>query len=283
MSRLNFKFLVHIDRRWIFFALAASVIIPLLWPPNLPITPSPLTVKFYDTIEKLPSGSYVCMSFDYGPGTKAECQPMAIAALHHLFRRKCKVVCLALWPEGSMFARESLREAASHYEVKEGVDYVNLGYKNGGEVVLKGVGEDFRTIFSTDLAGHRLEDLPIMQKVHGWDSFNLVCEWSIGRPGLAEFVRIVVSQYERPLLTGTTAVTTPEAYPFLNSGQVISLLGGMRGAAEYEVMLGLSNGRATRGISAQSISHFFIAALIILANVIYFLERHYDKANRTRR
>ena len=246
MSRLNFKFLVHIDRRWIFLALAASVIIPLLWPPNLPITPSPLTVKFYDTIEKLPSGSYVCMSFDYGPGTKVECQPMAIAALHHLFRRKCKVVCLALWPEGSMFARESLREAASHYEVKEG-------------------------------------DLPIMQKVHGWDSFNLVCEWSIGRPGLAEFVRIVVSQYERPLLTGTTAVTTPEAYPFLNSGQVISLLGGMRGAAEYEVMLGLSNGRATRGISAQSISHFFIAALIILANVIYFLERHYDKANRTRR
>ena len=88
MSRLNFKFLVHIDRRWIFLALAASVIIPLLWPPNLPITPSPLTVKFYDTIEKLPSGSYVCMSFDYGPGTKAECQPMAIAALHHLFRRK---------------------------------------------------------------------------------------------------------------------------------------------------------------------------------------------------
>ncbi len=271
--------LAHLDRRWIFLALALSVVIPLLWPPELPVEPSPLSKKFYNTVEQLPKGSYVCLSFDYGPGTKVECHPMAVAMLHHLFRRQCKVVCIALWPEGSLFAREALQQVAPQYKAQDGVDYVNLGYKNGGEVVLRAMGESFSSMFPADLAGRLTESLPIMQEVKGWESFALVCDWSMGRPGLAEFVRVVVGQYHRPLLSGTTAVTTPEAYPFLNSGQVIGLLGGLRGASEYEVLIGLKGGQATRGIDAQSIAHFFVAFLIILANIIYFAERWADKNN----
>ena len=97
--------LAHLDRRWIFLALALSVVIPLLWPPELPVEPSPLSKKFYNTVEQLPEGSYVCLSFDYGPGTKVECHPIAVAMLHHLFRRPCKVVCISLWPAGSLFSR----------------------------------------------------------------------------------------------------------------------------------------------------------------------------------
>ena len=141
------------------------------------------------------------------------------------------------------------------------------------------MGEDIRAIYSHDLRGQALADLPLMERVRGWDSFALVCDWSMGRPGLAEFVRVVSGQYRRPLLAGTSAVTTPEAYPFLNAGQVESLLGGMRGASEYEVLLGLKDGQATRGIDAQSVAHFLVAGLIILANIVYFAqERRRRKA-----
>ncbi|MBQ7528378.1 hypothetical protein IJT10_00545 [bacterium] len=265
--------LANLDRRWIFVFLAISVILPLIWPLGLPVEISDMTRKYYDIVEKLPEGSYVCMSFDYGPGTKIECHPMAIATLHHLFRKKCKVVSLSLWAEGSMFPREAFAEVAPIYGAKYGEDYLELGYSSGGEAILRGMGEDVRNIFPKDMYGRPLDSFPMMKKVKGWNSFSLVCSWSMGTPGVAEYVRVVAGQYNRPVVAGTTAVTTPEAYPFFNAHQIGSLLGGLRGACEYELLVGIKNGQATRGIESQSSTHFFIAFLIILANIIYFAKR----------
>lgn len=266
------KKLAALDRRWIFLLIALSVAVPMFFPLNLPVEVSSPVKAFYDAVEEVPEGSVVLMSFDYGPGTKVECHPMAEAALYHFFRRHCRVVAIALWPEGALFAREAFTEIAAELNLKEGTDFVNLGYKNGGEVILRGMAEDFRSIYSQDMAGHPLDTLPLMKDVRGWNSIAMVCDWSMGKPGLLEFVRVVATQYGRPLIAGTTAVTTPEAYPFLNSGQVQGLLGGLRGAGEYEALL-KRPGSATRGMDAQSAAHFAVAALIILANIIYFWEK----------
>lgn len=268
--------LAHLDRRWIFLVVAVAVVLPLAFPLRLPIEPSPPTRALYAAVEALPPGALVCMSFDYGPGTRVECHPMALAGLRQVFRRDGKVVAIALWPEGALFAREALRQVGAEMGRKEGVDWVNLGYKSGGEVVLRGIAEDFRMIYTTDLAGRRVDDLPLMRRVRGWKSFDLVCDWSMGNPGLLQHVRVVATQYGRPLVGGVTAVTAPEAYPFLNSGQVRGLLSGLRGAAEYEVLVG-HPGSATRGMDAQSVVHFVIAGFIVVANLVYFAER------RTRR
>ncbi len=268
----------NLDRRWIFLVITLAVALPLLIPLGLPVEISKPTQKFYDTIESLPSDSLVCMSFDYGPGTKVECHPMALATLSHLFKRGCKVVAIALWPEGALYAREALNEIAREQGKIEGQDYVNLGYKAGGEVVLRGAGDDFQQIFTGDIDGHAWAELPLLKRVKGWKSFDLVCDWSMGKPGLLEYVRVVSSQYGRPLVTGTTAVTTPEAYPYLNSGQVLGILQGLRGASEYEHLVDRPDS-ATRGMDAQSVAHFTIAALIVLANVSYWLGRRRQKGN----
>lgn len=264
--------LIHLDRRWIFLVVGLAVVLPLLFPIPLPVEPSVPSRAFYKVVSDLPADSLVCMSFDYGPGTKVECHPMALAMLHQLFQKRCKVVAIALWPEGALFAREALNETGREMGMQEGIDYVNLGFKDGGEVVLRGVADDFRNIYSTDLAGHRVDDIPLMKRVRGWSSFALVCDWSMGKPGLLEFVRVVSGQYGCPLVSGTTAVTAPEAYPFLNSGQVIGLLGGLRGASEYEMLVGRP-GSATKGMGAQSVAHFVVAGLIILANILFFMDR----------
>lgn len=272
--------LADLDKRWIFLAMAVVVILPLVFPLGLPVEPGQMSRRFYERIEQLPEGSKVCMSFDYGPGTEIECQPMAAAVLKHLFRRKCKVVCISLVPEGSMLARRTLDQVAAECKTVYGEDYVNLGYKNGGEAVLRNMGESIRSVFSADFSGKPLDSMPIMQDTVNWESFALVIDWSVGRPGVAEYVRIVVGQYHRPLLAGTTAVTAPEAYPFVNAGQVEALLGGLRGAGEYEVLAGIKGGRACRGLEAQSSAHFFVAFLIILANVIYFADRRSKRLGR---
>ena len=166
--------LIHLDRRWIFLVVGLAVVLPLLFPIPLPVEPSVPSRAFYKVVSDLPADSLVCMSFDYGPGTKVECHPMALAMLHQLFQKRCKVVAIALWPEGALFAREALNETGREMGLQEGIDYVNLGFKDGGEVVLRGVADDFRNIYSTDLAGHRVDDIPLMKRVRGWSSFALV-------------------------------------------------------------------------------------------------------------
>lgn len=261
-----------LDRRWIYLVITVAVVIPIIFPIGLPIKISQHTRQFYERIESLPQGAIVCMSFDYGPGTRVECHPMAQAALYHLFSRHCKVIAVALWPEGALFAREALQEAAQETGAAEGIDYVNLGYKAGGEVVLRGAGDDWRAFFPTDIDGRSWETLPLLENVKGWDSIDLICAWSMGKPGVLEYVRVVGGTYHRPIITGTTAVTAPEAMPLLNSGQIEGILQGMRGASEYETLLNRP-GSAVRGMDALSMAHLAIAAFIIMANVIYWLNK----------
>ncbi|MBQ7568181.1 hypothetical protein IJT17_05175 [bacterium] len=270
--------LSSLDRRWIFLAITIAVIIPFVFPLGLPIKVSQQTKQFYECIEQLPQGSVVCMSFDYGPGTRVECHPMAQAALYHLFTRRCKVIALALWPEGALFAREALREAAKETGAAEGTDYVNLGYKAGGEVVLRGAGDDLRAFFPNDIDGRSWDSIPMLKGIKGWDTIDLICAWSMGKPGVLEYVRVVGGSYHRPIITGTTAVTAPEAMPLVNSGQIEGILQGMRGASEYEVML-KRPGAAARGMDALSMAHVAIAAFIIMANVIYWLNKRRDRRN----
>jgi hypothetical protein len=74
------------------------------------------------------------------------------------------------------------------------------------------------------------------------------------------------------MVSGSTAVQSPEIYPYLQSGQVLGLLGGMAGAAEYEKTTGVL-GPATKGMDAQSSAHVFIMFMILLGNAIYFSRR----------
>jgi hypothetical protein len=63
----------------------------------------------------------------------------------------------------------------------------------------------------------------------------------------------------------------------LRSGQINGLIGGLRGAAEYEILIG-QKGKAVAGMDAQSATHIAIIVLVIMCNLFYFSSR-----NRARR
>ncbi|MDD3733041.1 MAG: hypothetical protein PHU88_11775, partial [candidate division Zixibacteria bacterium] len=77
---------------------------------------------------------------------------------------------------------------------------------------------------------------------------------------------------------GVTAVMAPKFYAFVSAGQMTGLLGGMKGAAEYEKLLGRP-ARATSGMDAQSLLHLLIIALVIAGNVGYFVNLHQKGKN----
>jgi len=71
---------------------------------------------------------------------------------------------------------------------------------------------------------------------------------------------------------GNTAVQAPLAYPYLDTGQLTGLLGGMKGGAEFEELVG-HKARATMSMTSQTMAHIFVMLFIVVGNVAYFATR----------
>lgn len=263
--------LLNLDRRVIYLIILLSVVLPLMFPMGLPIEPSGSTRTAFEAVEKLPAGSLILMSADYGASTKVELHPVVMATFDQAMRQDKKVAFMALYPEGQAFANQAIAEMEKKYPNKKyGVDFVNLGYKAGNEAPLVSMGLDFRGVFPTDTRGTPLSDIPMLSKVTQLSQFDLVGTYSAGYPGALEHIRLTATQYKRPLVVVATAVMTPGYFPYYNSHQIVGLVGGLRGAAEYEELCQYK-GTAVGGMDAQSVAHFTIAGLIVLSNLMSFL------------
>lgn len=263
------------DRRWIFLVMGLLVLVPLLFPLRLPLYPTSTSRAFYDAMEKIPAGSTVLMSCDYDPGTIPEMVPMTKTALRQLWDKDCKVVVTVLWNGGPGLVDRVLSEVAAEPRYRDrtyGVDWVNLGYKSGNEAVMVVMGQGIANAFPTDYRGNATRSLPIMQRARDYSSFPMLVSISGGYPGTKEWVQQVQSRFHLPMVAGVTAVSAPEYYPYLQSGQLLGMLGGMAGAAEYEQLRG-EVGDATRGMDAQSLAHLFVALCIVLGNVVQWKRR----------
>ncbi len=263
--------LLNLDRRIIYAVIMLSVLVPLWFPLGLPIEPTPSTKAAFEAVEKLPEGALLLLSADYGPSTKVELHPVVLATFDQAMRQNKKVAFMALYPEGQALSNEAIATMQKKYpDKKYGVDFVNLGYKAGNEAPLVSMGLDFRGQFPTDSKGTPLSDIPMLSRVTRLSQFDLVASYSAGYPGALEHIRTTATQYGRPLVVVATAVMTPQYLPYFESKQVIGLVGGLRGAAEYENLCGFE-GTAVPGMDAQSIAHFTIAGLIVFSNLMSLL------------
>ena len=263
-----------VDRRWIFLIMGLLVLFPLLFPLSLPLFVSGPVRGFYDAIEAIPNGSTVLMSCDYDPGSIPEMVPMTRTALRQLLDKKCKVIITVLWNGGPGLVDRVVRDVVEkeYPGLVYGKDYVNLGYKAGYEAVMVLMGQGIANTFPRDYSGNDTRSLPIMQGVRDYSSFPLLVNISAGYPGTKEWVQQVQARFHLPMVAGVTAVSAPEFYPYLQSGQLRGLLGGMAGAAEYE-MLRHEKGTATKGMDAQSLAHVFVAFCIVLGNVVQWSKK----------
>jgi hypothetical protein len=262
-----------LDRRWLFLIMGLLVAGPLVFPAGLPLKVSPPVQGFVNAIDRLPNGSTVLMSCDYDPGARPEMVPMTRTAFRHLMSKDCKVVVTVLWNAGPGLVEATLNDVAREFPSKTyGVDWVNLGYKAGDDAVMVLMGQGIKNAFPRDYRGNVTVSIPIMEKVRDYTSFPLLVNISAGFPGTKEWVQQVQSRFHLPMISGCTAVSAPEYYPYLQSGQLLGLLGGMAGAAEYELARH-EKGSATKGMDAQSLAHMFVALCIVLGNLVQRAKR----------
>jgi len=262
--------LIRLDRRIIFLLIGAATLLPLWYPVGLPIRVSPEVRKVYDHVEHLPAGSIFLLSFDFEPGGKPELYPMAIALLRHAFRRNLQVIGMTLWAAGTGLTEAAFAQVAQEYHKEKGKDYVFLGYAPGDASAVISMGQDFHAAFPLDYDGVKTEELPLLKNVRTLRDVQYVVSLSVGFPGLDTWYVYGKEKYGFELGGGCTAVSAPRFYPLLDTGQINGLLGGLRGAAEYEILLG-KEGKALAGMDAQSATHFLIIFLILVCNSVYLL------------
>jgi hypothetical protein len=260
------------DRRYIYLAVAFYVIFPVLITLNLPSEISPEARQLYEAVEALPDSSVVMLTFDYYASTLAETEPMSRAALHHLFRKNCKIVTMTTIPLGGpSIAERVTRDLAKEYGKTYGIDYVNLGYKANYVAVLKGMGSSIEAIYPTDNSGTPLARIPLMAHIKNYHDIDFI--YVVADNGILDYwMSIVNAQYQIGVGAGVTAVMAPKIYAYLNSGQMTGLLGGMKGAADYEQLVH-HPAAATKGMTAQSLVHLFIILSVVAGNIVFFIEK----------
>lgn len=263
--------LEKIDRRWIFLGVALVVAAPLLLGLKTSVDITPPVKNTFEAIDRLPPGSVVMISIDYDASTMPENQPMLLAVLRHAFQKNLKIILMGHWPLGLPVGTLGLDQVAREMHKTYGVDYVNLGFRPGTAAVMVNLGTEFRNVFPSDYKGVPLDSLEMVKNVHNYNDIRLLVGIEAG--DTYEFWIIYVqARFGLKMAMGTTAVMAPTAYKYLQSGQLVGLIGGLKGAAEYESLIA-HPGIGLAGMPAQSAGHLLIILFIILGNIGFFLSR----------
>jgi hypothetical protein len=252
------------SRRVIFAVLAVVVITVMLIKPRIPITVTDSTRRVYDQIEMLDSGAVVMISFDHEASSLPEIGPIGAAIAEHCFRRGIAVVGLALFSEGNAVGYDLLSRQAAQFGRKYGADWIYLGFRPQYTAAILGMGESVNEVFGADYNGDPLTNLPLAQRVQNYDDIALVVSIADGSMP-TYWVEYAANRYGEKIIAALSAVMVTSYTPYMESGQLAGILTGLKGAAEYEQLLGAPKA-GTRGMAAQSAAHMLIAALVLWGN-----------------
>ncbi|MFA6666224.1 MAG: hypothetical protein WCT06_06600 [Armatimonadota bacterium] len=268
-----FDRLQHIDRRIMYVLLALIIAAPLIWKLDFPIMASPAVKGAYNAVENIPDGKIAVISINWASGTIAENGPQTEAIIRHMFMKDKKFAIIAWDPQGSKFSYDYAERIARETGKVYGRDWVHWGLRPIANIVLliQGFARNIPRTIGKDINGTPLSDIPMMQEIKDIKDVGLIADIT-PTATLDIWIAYIYGQYRTPIIYAPTAVMAPEGFNPLDAGQIKGMLAGMKGAAEYEHLLGRVD-FATRATGALSSSHILIIVLIILGNVGYLMSR----------
>jgi len=310
MKKNFFEKIQELDRRWIYLVVALAIIVPLIIPFNSKTYVTEPTENVYKKIDSFAGRKdrAILMCFSHDASTMAELFPMEVAILRHCFERKIQVLTICFLPQAKPLMDYAILTAKEDYNVQSGIDYVSFGYKPYGLFlpILLGMGDDIAKAVETDDQGRNVENLPIMKEITNYNEMNLVIDFAASA-AVYSWIIYARARFGADIAAGITAVMAADNYPYLQSGQLVGMLSGLKGAAEYEKLVdvfathkdeyGNSASRefskevikdtwiklsdikdrkvktARIGMNAQTVAHVMIIVFIIIGNIGYFVSK----------
>jgi len=284
---MNWAKLTQIDRRIIFITVGLAILIPLIFPIRMPVGTQRVTKHLFQAVEEIdPQEQVLLLSCDYAPQTEAENQPMTVAVLRHCFARRLPVLINALYVEGAPLLDLAMHQVMDEFNahakanadsILYGRDVVYLGWQPPPIVPILSMGRSIKGIYPVDYYLTPMDSLPLMTGVHNYDQVGLVMAITpLASP--LWYVMYARTKFGVKVGAGCTAVCAPDFYPYCRSGQLLGMMAGMKGAAEYEELVENEyhpggRRRATEGMASQSAAHLLMMFFVIIGNIAYFSTR----------
>lgn len=267
-----FARLSQLDRRIIYLIITLAVVLPFFFRLGLPIKVSQEVKAVYNYIDRLGPTDCVLISGDYDPQVDAELSPMFEAITRQCFRKGVKLIVANVFSiQGMGLIEPKLKRIAEEEQKIYGVDYIFVGYRPGGGMLILGMAEDIAKTWQVDYYGTKIIDIPMMKNIKNLADIDLsICLTGSGVYGY--WISYAYIRNRAKVAAGITAVMAADAYPQLQAGQLIGLIGGLRGAAEYEQLVKYP-ALASMGMEAQSWAHVTIILFILLGNIGFFITR----------
>lgn len=274
---MDWKKLQWIDVRILYAIILVCLLIPMFRPIGLPVAISDNSRVVYDAIASVPDGGVIWISHDTGPGNAPELDPMISALARQAFAKGCRLVSTSLFNQtfGPQATFDLINEVATEMGKKYGVDWVHIGYRdNAWPAGVRLMVDDIaQGAVNRDWKGAALDSLPLMSEVKSIkDDVDLIFCTTVGSPGYGDWMTYVAEPLHKPLTGGASLTMYSGVQQYIRSGQLKGFLGGLRGAAEYEQLVG-APGKGLSGMDAQSLGHITVIVFLALGNIGFFLAR----------
>ncbi len=262
--------LQEIPYRVVYLLVLVAIVLPFVIELRLPVFVSNETLMAYNTIEQLPDTQIVIFVSSWDAGIKGELWPQTEALMRHLMQRGIKFAIMSQIAQGASFAEEIAERVAKLYNKKYGVDWCNWGFLTGDAAMIQALAKNIPKTVQKDFRGTPLTDIPMMQGIEDISDVSLIIDIDYGpRP---EWISFVHGPYGTPIIFGCASIVSSTLFPYIDSGQLAGLLVGVRGATEYESLLGY-RGMGHKLIIPQSLAHLLIVILVLLGNIGYLAAR----------
>jgi len=260
---------------WAVVAIATAVLLLVKVQARMYISKPALSL--YRAVEAVPDDKIIVVCCDWEPGTRGENGLQTVALIRHCLKAGKRFAIFGwAYPAGPMLGQQIAERYQGMYGRKYGRDWVNWGFNTGGASMIRGLAKDIPGTIKQDIFHAPITQVPVMRGVKSVRDVGLILEITPSST-LYAWVDFVYGIYRTPIGYACTGVMAPEAFPYLDAGQIIGVLKGLAGAAEYEKLVGYE-GDALKRMPAQSSAHAVIIILIVAGNVIYFRARRGGQA-----
>lgn len=267
--------LLNLDQRIIYGLMFIALAVPILYPVVLPMDIQAYSQESFDFADALPAGSLVIIEGGLNSATFPQGGPGLVAQIIHLLGKDVNLVFFSVNVESNEWTRNAIDDALEKIpagvSAENGVDWVHLGYVPGQESGIAAIATDIRSIRNEDYFGTSLDSIPLLDGVNDATSFDAVCWWGGSEGSIPWGIRQFVTPFGIPMTGMCTTNEVPNYSPYISSGQLHGLIGGVRGSAEYEYLSG-NPGPALGQAMATNFGGLLWAVMVILGNVLFFLK-----------
>ncbi len=276
------KKIQDMDNRVIYLILIVSLLIPYVRPLGIPIPISAEVANYYSFITDIEEGSVIAVELASDPSTIPQLRSAHQITLLKLFEKNCKVVFFQMRDDAPPLHEEMMDWVMANLPANEqpvyGEDWVNFGYLVDAEATVAALASGLKGLVSTDAYDNDLDDLPMLDAIEDGGDFDLVI-WNDGSRGIFTYMlRQWQEVYGTPLVVIAVAINKPTVLPYVQSGQVSVAAFGIDGSSQLEYISGYI-GEATKATEPGSLAGLSISMLLIISNVIYFVQKYRGEEN----